>query len=69
PSFSEGVRTIKLPQPVIAQSLQVLLITRQRLSSCLTPTLYGCDALEVIEGKRHKYLSKDDILILDEKPN
>ena len=25
--------------------------------------------LEVIEGKRHKYLSKDDILILDEKPN
>ncbi|CAH3037419.1 unnamed protein product [Pocillopora meandrina] len=101
PIFSEGVRTIKLPQPVIAQSLQVLLITRQGLSSCLTSTLYGCDAvrrgcimpgsavlfkeggkyrkgrfafatgvkLEVIEGKQYKYLSKDDILILDEKPN
>ena len=25
--------------------------------------------LEVVEGKRYKYLSKDDILILDEKPN
>ena len=25
--------------------------------------------LEVIEGKQYKYLSKDDILILDEKPN
>ena len=24
---------------------------------------------EVVEGKRYKYLSKDDILILDEKPN
>ena len=24
--------------------------------------------LEVIEGKQYKYLSKDDILILDEKP-
>ena len=36
---------MKLPQPVIAQSLQVLLITRQGLSSCLTTTLYGCDAV------------------------
>lgn len=38
---------MKLPQPVIAQSLQVLLITIQGLSSCLTPTLslYGCDAV------------------------
>ena len=27
------------------------------------------DGLEVVVGKRHKYLSKDDILILDEKPN
>ena len=25
--------------------------------------------MEVIEGKQHKHLSKDDILILDEKPN
>ena len=25
--------------------------------------------LEVVEGKRFKYLRKDDILILDEKPN
>ena len=25
--------------------------------------------LGVVEGKRYKYLSKDDILILDEKPN
>ena len=25
--------------------------------------------LEVIVGKQYKYLSKDDILILDEKPN
>ena len=24
---------------------------------------------EVVEGKRYKYLSKDDILILDEKPS
>ena len=24
---------------------------------------------EVIEGKQYKYLSKDNILILDEKPN
>ena len=36
---------MKLPQPVIAQSLQVLLITRQGLSSCLTTTLYGCEAV------------------------
>ena len=27
------------------------------------------DEWEVIEGKQYKYLSKDDILILDEKPN
>ena len=27
------------------------------------------DGLEVVVGKRHKYLRKDDILILDEKPN
>ncbi|XP_066022209.1 protein lev-9 isoform X4 [Pocillopora verrucosa] len=45
PSFSEEVTTMKLPQPVFAQSLQVLLITKQELSSCLTPTLYGCDAV------------------------
>ena len=25
--------------------------------------------LEVVEGKQYKYLSKDDILILDEKPD
>ena len=25
--------------------------------------------LEIVEGKRYKYLNKDDILILDEKPN
>ena len=36
---------MKLPQPVIAKSLQVLLITRQGLSSCLTTTLYGCEAV------------------------
>ena len=36
---------MKLPQPVFSQSLQVLLITKQELSSCLTPTLYGCDAV------------------------
>ena len=36
---------MKLRQPVIAQSLQVLIITRQGLSSCLTPILYGCDAV------------------------
>ena len=36
---------MELPQPVIAQSLQVLFITRQGLSSCLTSTLYGCDAV------------------------
>ena len=36
---------MKLPHPVLAQSLQLLLITKQELSSCLTPTLYGCDAV------------------------
>ena len=36
---------MKLRRPVIAQSLQIVLITRQGLSSCLTPTLYGCDAV------------------------
>ncbi|CAH3037440.1 unnamed protein product, partial [Pocillopora meandrina] len=69
PHFNEGVEALKFPQPVITRFVQVLLFTRRRISSCLTPTLYGCDAWEVVEGKRYKYLSKDDILILDEKPN
>ncbi|XP_066022207.1 protein lev-9 isoform X2 [Pocillopora verrucosa] len=101
PHFNEGVKALKLPQPVITRFVQVLLFTRRRISSCLTPTLYGCDAVhrgcimpgsavlfkeggtyrkgrfasvwgvkwEVVEGKRYKYLSKDDTLILDEKPN
>lgn len=44
PPFSKEEK-LKLSQPVITQSIQVLLETQRKLSDFPTPRVYGCDAV------------------------